>query len=278
MKGKPIRADFHIHTSRSDGKVCGAEVVALAGAAGLDTLAITDHDSVGALEEAAAEARRLGLRFVPGAELTAYQGTHEIHLLAYFPSLAAARAEAFTQTLARVQEARRTRLRKAVAALRLCGVLISESDVFHGGAESYGRLHLARAIVHAGFARSENEAFSKYLDDRSGTVPPLDIRPQSVVAQAHALGALVFWAHPSPEEFARFADALVAAGIDGVETANFRRVDATGRLTAAVRARGLLESGGSDWHGSPAEPALGTHAVGPEIAERFLAALYRRAA
>lgn len=231
-----------------------------------------------ALPEAAAAAERLGIRLVPGAELTAYLGAHEVHLLAYFADLAVTQTDTFTRTLKGVQAARRKRVREAIRALRLRGVLIAESDVFRGESESWGRLHLARAIVNAGFARSENEAFAKFLNDQAGTVPPLDVSPAQVIAQVHALGGVVVWAHPSLEEFERFAKRLTAAGIDGVETQNYRRIDASGRIAEAVHAQGLLASGGSDWHGTSEESALGHRAVGAELAEPLLAALHRRAA
>jgi predicted metal-dependent phosphoesterase TrpH len=241
-------------------------------------VAITDHDSVAALPEADEAARALGIQLVPGAELTAYAGSREVHLLAYFATLATARSDAFTRMLASVQDARKKRVREAVRQLRLRGVLISDSEVFRGPSQSWGRLHLAQAIVNAGFARTVNEAFTKFLHDGAGTVPALDVAPEQVVRHVRDLGGVVVWAHPSPEDFARLGPRLTAAGIDGLETHNFRRADTAGRLTAAARDHGLLASGGSDWHGTSTEAALGVHAVGSDLAEPLLEAISRRAA
>lgn len=281
MEGKTIRADFHIHTDRSDGLAPPKEVVRLAHAGGLDTIAITDHDSLGALEEAAHVAHELGIRLIPGTELTATIRNHEIHLLAYFGGMNPEDphgSPGLRRFVADVQAARRERLRAAVMALRVRGIFIRESDVFVDQAcESYTRLHLARALVRTGYASGENEAFKKLLRGDKGAVPNLEITPETVINLVHQHGGLVVWAHPEGEEFEKHIDALVAAGIDGIETHNFRRRDKVGALTEKARARNLLITGGSDWHGSAKERALGTDHLDETLAAPFLTALSRKA-
>jgi predicted metal-dependent phosphoesterase TrpH len=180
--------------------------------------------------------------------------------------------------LTSIQAARRQRLRDAIQELRLRGIFITESDVFRGAAESFGRLHLARAIQNAGYVKNVNEAFSRFLNEREGAVPQIEVAPRTVTELVHRLGGIVIWAHPDPEEFTRHIDELQAAGIDGAETHNFRRRDLLDRLTPQVRERGLLASGGSDWHGSKQEAPLGTNALGADLAEPLLQALEKRAA
>lgn len=275
-----IRADLHIHTDRSDGLVSAAEVVRLAHAAGLDTIAVTDHDAVGGLAPAAETAAQLGVRLVPGVEMTADVRGHEVHLLAYFqdakPLLETGQGtlQAFLND---VQAARKERIRTAVRALRTRGFFVTEADVFGAAkSESYGRLHLARALKNAGYVNSENEAFSRVLN--TSAVPTLAVDPAAVTRIVHEFEGKVVWAHPDTDEYRRHIDTLVGAGIDGVETHNFRRRELVGALTPAVRERGLLETGGSDWHGGPNERPLGTDALADDLAEPFLEALHRRAA
>lgn len=270
-----------MHSDHSDGVVAPTEAVRLAHAAGLDTIALTDHDAVGGWADAAAEAARLGLTLVAGVEMTAALDGDELHLLAYFGRPAAVEATgagSLRAFLGDVQAARKERIRAAVRALRKRGVLVSESDVFTGRAESYGRLHLARALRNAGYVRSENEAFSRHLAAARGAVGPIAVDPAAVMRVVHANGGLVFWAHPEPAAYARHIDRLAALGLDGVETHNFRRGDLVGVLTEPARGRGLLASGGSDWHGGERETPLGVNVVADAIAEPLLEALYRRAA
>ena len=257
-----------------------ADAVRLAHAGGLNTIAITDHDAVGGIEEAARLARELDVHLIPGAELTATTQDHEIHLLAYFQSIdsvSGSGERSLRAFLAEVQALRRKRVIAAIQALRIRGVLIKESDVFQPAAcESYGRLHIARALVRTGYVGSENEAFSSFLNDKSGLVPRLEIEPETVIELVHGLGGLVVWAHPEKKEFDRYIDDLIAAGIDGVETHNFRQRDRVGSLSHEVKRRGLLATGGSDWHGGAYERALGSDALDDSIAVPFLEALSAR--
>lgn len=257
-----------------------AEVVRLAHAAGLDTIAVTDHDAVGGLAPAAETAAQLGMRLVPGVEMTADVAGHEVHLLAYFRDVAPllesgqGTLQAF---LGDVQAARKERIRAAVRALRTRGFFVTESDVFGAAdSESYGRLHLARALKNAGYVNSENEAFSRVLN--TSAVPALSIDPAAVTRVVHELAGKVVWAHPETDEYRRHIGTLVDAGIDGVETHNFRRRDLVGALATDVRGRGLLMTGGSDWHGGPSERPLGADVLPDDMAESFLEALHRRAA
>lgn len=242
---------------------------------GLDVIAITDHDSFGALAQAQAIAHVHGIRLVPGVEMTASLAGRELHLLGYFQSHPRPSGSTLGCFLTEVQTRRRNRVRDAVRALRLRGVLLCESDVLVGDTESYTRLHLARALVHAGYASDEKKAFSYYLSERHASVPSLDIAPQTVIALGHAHGGLVIWAHPEPADVERFGCHLVALGLDGIETHNFRHPDDHESLSHLAKRFGLLQTGGSDWHGIPGEQPLGTSAIANTMAERFFAALER---
>ncbi len=284
---KNIRADLHIHTSHSDGLLSPAEVVHRAHAGGLDVIAITDHDAVGGLKEASSVATKLGMRLVPGAELSAIFKGAEIHLLAYFPSLETVDQDShpsLSAFLTQVQAARRQRIVEAVRALRMRGLFLTERDVFGtlqngrstSPCESFGRLHLARALKNAGYVRTADQAFSRYL--KGGVVGSLEVDAVDVIRLVHSANGLVIWAHPRPDEVQAHLDALVAAGLDGLESHNFRRPDTTGCFSSEIQNHGLLATGGSDWHGGKSEAPLGTHAVGDDIGRSFLKALDARRA
>ncbi len=269
-----IRADLHIHTDRSDGAVTPAQAVRAGHDAGLDVMAVTDHDAVSGLDEAFDTAESLGVRLIAGVEMTALLDGREIHLLSYFPRRDDTRKlEGF---LATVQRARRERIRAGIRALRMRGVDIRESQVLTKGADSFTRLHLAQALVELGYASTHDEAFRRFLDARFGSVPQLDFDPETVIDLVHQHRGLAVWAHPDVDDFDRFIGRLKAAGLDGIETHNFRRPANMGVLREAAQAHGLLATGGSDWHGTAHEKPLGTFAVDDRLAQPFLDALNAR--
>ena len=276
MRRKPIRSDLHIHTDRSDGALAPKDTIRRAIAGGLDLIALTDHDSANGLDEAVSAAEDTGLRLVPGVEMTASLGSHEIHLLAYFSRFADVREGALAAFLEQVREMRKERIRAGIRALRLRGLLISESEVLDESDRSYTRLHLAQALVAAGYAGSLNEAFRRYLDRKFGSVPQLPVPAEEVIERVHAHGGLVIWAHPHPADVERFLDRLITAGLDGLETHNFRQPTHSAMLAETARRKGLLSTGGSDWHGAANERPLGSNAIGDEMTLPFLEALESR--
>lgn len=252
------------------------ETVLRAVAGGLDLIALTDHDSAEGLDEALAAARDTGLRLIPGAEMTASLGSHEIHILAYFPRFDAFAPNGLGPFLGQVRQMREDRIRAGIRALRLRGLLIMESEVLNRPGTSYTRLHLAKALVAAGYARTLNEAFRRFLDRKFGTVPPLTITAEDVIGNIHAHGGLAVWAHPAPDDLERFLDRLVAAGLDGLESHNFRQSTHSAMLQETARNKGLLCTGGSDWHGAATEKPLGSYANSDDITRPFLDALTAR--
>jgi predicted metal-dependent phosphoesterase TrpH len=250
-----MRLDLHVHTTCSDGTLAPAALVAAANAGGLDTLAVTDHDTAAGVEPArAAAAAAGGPLVVAGIELTCSLAGTEVHLLGYGFEPDHPAVQAFA---ARGAALRRARLAAMVARLNDLGVRVREEEVeVEPGCRSVGRPHLARALVRRGTVPNFQEAFVRFLGDGGPAwVPSRGPDLAEGIATIHAAGGVSVWAHPSLEEGQRFADAR-ALGLDGVETIRPRLEPTVSLALEQVAGEsGLFFTGGSDWHGAP--PLLG---------------------
>ncbi|HEV7963078.1 MAG TPA: PHP domain-containing protein [Actinoplanes sp.] len=273
------RIDLHCHSTASDGTLTPAELMAAGVDAGLDVMAITDHDTTGGWAPAAA-ARPGNLALVRGAELSCrWYGTEPaipLHMLAYLfdpaePQLAA--------ELTRVRADREARAEKIVELLRADGVPISWPEV-HGYAAggSVGRPHIAQALIRAGLVRTTNEAFaSRWLGARY-FVPKADMDVFAAVRLIRAAGGVPIFAHPKATIRGRVVpDQLIvdlaAAGLFGLEADH---EDHTPEQRQQVRALaeqlGLIATGSSDFHGTHKTVRLGAFLTAPEAYEKIVAA------
>jgi len=228
---------------------------------GLRTLALTDHDTLGGLGEAAAAADRLGLRLVAGSELSVRPPSGSMHLLAYLPS---ADAEPLATRMREIGEYRAGRNRRIVARLNELGYAVEWDDVARRARGRVGRPHIAAALVDAGHAESVQDAFDRLLgDDRPAYVDAGSLGPEAAVELVAESGGAPVLAHPytlrlDDVALERFVDRLARCGLRGVECYRPDHDDAqrsfTGRLCARL---GLVPTGGSDWHGYPEGPDLG---------------------
>jgi predicted metal-dependent phosphoesterase TrpH len=273
------RIDLHCHSTASDGTLTPAELMAAGVDAGLDVMAITDHDTTGGWAPAAA-ARPGNLALVRGAELSCrWYGTEPaipLHMLAYLfdpaePQLAA--------ELTRVRADREARAEKIVELLRADGVPISWPEV-HGYAAggSVGRPHIAQALIRAGLVRTTNEAFaSRWLGARY-FVPKADMDVFAAVRLIRAAGGVPIFAHPKATIRGRVVpDQLIvdlaAVGLFGLEADH---EDHTPEQRQQVRALaeqlGLIATGSSDFHGTHKTVRLGAFLTAPEAYEKIVAA------
>jgi len=230
-------------------------VVRLAHAAGVDVLAITDHDTVAAVDEAHRAGRQLGVRIVPGVEISARLGEKEIHVLGHFVDPAERR---LVSSLARFRELRRARAERMVERLRAHGAPLPLEEVL-GEEGSVGRPHLARLLVAHGHARDFQEAFDRWLvKGRPGWVEREMPEAGEAIALVRGAGGVASLAHPrlsrvSGDELAT----LARAGLAGVEVDHPRQDGETRRmLRLAVGSLGLEPTAGSDFHGAPEAPGL----------------------
>jgi predicted metal-dependent phosphoesterase TrpH len=274
-----VRIDLHTHSNASDGTLTPAEVVVEAAGAGLDVVALTDHDTTSGWASATA-ARPEGLTFVPGAELScrwfATDPPIALHLLAYLFDPADA---PLSTELARVRAARETRAERMVELLRADGVDVRWDEVLTlaaGG--TVGRPHIAQALIRLGLVNTVSEAFaSRWLGARY-RVPKKDIDVFHALKLIKDAGGVPVFAHPRASRRGPIVpDELIVQmagqGLFGLEADH---EDHTPEQRAHVRslagALGLVVTGSSDFHGSNKTVRLGANTTKIEVYEQIVAA------
>jgi predicted metal-dependent phosphoesterase TrpH len=269
------RIELHCHTTASDGALAPAALVALAHAAEITTLAITDHDTVAGLPEARAAAGPLGITILPGCEFGCELADGEVHLLAY---LFDDTDPVLTATLAGLRTARRERGRAMVARLNALGVPVTWERVQAiAGQGAVGRPHVAQALIEGGWVTDTDDAFARYIGwGGPAYVPRARISPPEVIRLVAAAGGVVSVAHPAHiPDLEPFLATLVPHGLVGLETYYGDYPPATVAWLAGLAARfDLVPTGGSDYHGRAIKDhgALGARAdVPPDTVERLRA-------
>ncbi|MGW5118141.1 PHP domain-containing protein [Streptomyces noursei] len=265
-----MRIDLHTHSTASDGTDTPAELVRHAAAAGLDVVALTDHDTVSGHAEARA-ALPEGLTLVTGAELSCRLDGVSLHMLAYLfdpdePELAREREL--------VRDDRVPRARAMVGKLRELGVPIAWEQVARiAGDGAVGRPHIATALVELGVVDSVSDAFTSawLANDGRAYVEKHELDPFDAIRLVKAAGGVTVFAHPLavkrgtcvPESAIA---ALATAGLDGIEVDHMDHDVATrARLRGLAADVGLLTTGSSDYHGSRKTCRLGDCTTDPEI-------------
>jgi predicted metal-dependent phosphoesterase TrpH len=257
--------DLHTHSRVSDGSETPGRVVELAAEAGCSAMALTDHDSLDGLEEAGRVAARLGVRLVPGCEVSCRKPAPppgapriegSVHVLVYFvgPGNGPLQNE-----LVKLRGDRAVRNRELAARLEELGTGITYDDVLAeaGDEGGIGRPHFARALVKAGAVEDIDDAFDRYLaDGRPGYVPKARLDPPDVARLAHESGGVAVLAHPlstglSPQHLERMVAELAEGGLDGIEAVySSYSPDQRSVLRRIASRNGLVATGGSDFHGS----------------------------
>lgn len=274
-----MRIDLHTHSTASDGTQSPAEVVALAAAAGLDVLGLTDHDSDAGWIEAAQAASRCGVSVVLGMEISTRLDGGPVHLLAYlpdptYPPLAA--------ELDLILAAREGRLEAILDPLRSAGIEISTAEVLAqvGTAPAIGRPHVADALIAKGVVADRTEAFTQWLaSGRPGHVARYATETPDMVRLVTEAGGAAVIAHPWGRGSRRVVDAesltrLLAVGLVGIEVDHQDHTPAErAELRSIGRALGLVLTGSSDFHGAgKRDHELGCNLTDPEELTRLLAA------
>jgi predicted metal-dependent phosphoesterase TrpH len=272
-----VRIDLHVHSTASDGTQPPAAVVAEAAAAGLDVVALTDHDTAAGWAEAVAAARRAGIELVRGMEISTDHEGRGVHLLAYLPDPT---HPGLAEELARVLDGRTARLPRMVAKLQELGIELTVEDVLvrSDGAAASGRPHVADALVDRGVVRSRDEAFDVYLGAGKPAYVPRYAAPLVPMIRTVAeAGGVTVVAHPwgrigrrRPEE--DVFGALQEAGLTGLEVDHQdHSPEDRSRLRAIARSLGLVVTGSSDYHGTgKTDHELGVNTTEPEEYERLL--------
>lgn len=278
-----MRIDLHTHSSISDGTDAPAQLVAAAATAGVDVIALCDHDTFDGLEAAGVEGRRLGVRVVRGIEISAELDGVSVHLLGY-----GCRVDdgPLNEELARIRRGRTGRIPAMLERLAEAGMPIEDvlAD-FVGDSPSVGRPHLADAMVAKGYVADRREAFQEYLADGGPMFVPRYATPlETGVGLVRAAGGASVIAHPwgrvsrdqlAPALLARLAE---SGSLDGLEV-DHQDHDAATRadLRALATALGVLVTGSSDYHGTGKQDhELACNTTSPEVLDELAARVAAR--
>jgi len=244
--------DLHLHTNASDGRLTPLQLVDRAAQAGLTVMAVTDHDTVSAVDDTTTLAGARGIRVVPGVEITAVDDGRDVHLLAYFVDH---RDEAFVTFLGRQRSRREARAREIARRLASLGLPIDMDALIERARATPGtaiaRPWLARELVRAGYVASVQDAFERYLGQgQPAFVPRTGLSPFDVLDLAHRAGAIVSFAHPGVTKKDQLLEPLAEAGLDAIEAHHSDHTpEMRDHFRGVAASLGLATSGGSDFHG-----------------------------
>jgi hypothetical protein len=249
-----MRIDLHVHSNCSDGLFPPAEVARKARDAGLDVIALTDHDTTQGIEEARRAGEGLGLEVVTGCEVSANYRGHPVHVLAYFFDPAHPR---LAEELSLILESRLHRAALMVERLNALGVPITYERVREiAQGESVARPHVAQAMVEAGVVKTTKDAFTKEWIANGGRayVEKRSLDPVEAVRLIGEAGGAAVVAHPiwfaevMPESK---VEEMAAAGMAGIEVDHpDHDVAARAHYRGLAQRFGLVATGASDWHGT----------------------------
>ncbi|KAF5448512.1 hypothetical protein F2P56_029039 [Juglans regia] len=256
--GEKLVFELHSHSKFSDGFLSPLKLVERAHGNGVNVLALTDHDTMSGIPEALEAARKFGIKIIPGVEIsTIFSPSAEseleepVHILAYYSSCGPTRSEELEKFLANIRDGRFVRAKNMVSKLNMLKLPLKWEHVARiaGKGVAPGRMHVARAMLEAGYVENLKQAFARYLFDGG---PAYSMGSEPLAEEAIQLicntGGMAVLAHPwalkNPVAVIR---RLKGAGLHGMEV---YRSD--GRLEAysdLADAYGLLKLGGSDYHG-----------------------------
>lgn len=250
--------ELHSHSIHSDGFLSPSALVERAHRNGVKVLALTDHDTMAGIPEAMSAARKFGIRIIPGVEISALHSPRQtagagepVHILAYYGMCGPSRFDELDSMLLNIRDGRYLRAKNMLAKLSTLKVPIKWEHVtkIAGEGVAPGRLHVARALVEAGYVENVRQAFNKYLgDDGPAYATGNEPFTETVVQLITRTGGISALAHPwslkNPDAIAR---ALKGAGLNAMEVyRSDGKVDGYGELAEKY---GLLKLGGSDFHG-----------------------------
>lgn len=266
--------DFHLHSTASDGVHTPTWVMETAAAKGVRALSLTDHDTTNGYEEARIAAERLGLRLIPGLEMSTDLGKSDVHLLGYGFNVEAKPLQEFMHWQ---REGRLMRVHTIVGILREYGMPITAERVLEiAGDATVGRPHVARALLEAGHVASVQEAFDLWLgNNKPADVNREKLEPIDAIKIVHENGGMVFVAHAVfiGEDYPEAIGQLARWGVDGLET-YYKHYTPELVLEHEVIAErlGIARSGGSDYHGlgNPDDREIGDIPFPDEHVEEFL--------
>lgn len=246
-----FRADLHCHSTYSDGSLQPKELVALAKGLGLQGLSITDHDATGGFREAEAAGMQMGLRVIPGIELTANEKDHTLHILAYSFIPEHPKMVAFCE---RHILSRNARNRAMLKKLEEAGMPLSEDEVISlmPLKHTIGRPHIALGMIKKGYVETVQQAFQLYLaEGKSCYVSGDPFTIEETIDLIHEVGGVAVIAHPHLIKYETLLKKLLKMPFDGIE-AHYSQFPAHRHeeWIKIAEAKQWFITGGSDFHGA----------------------------
>lgn len=246
--------DLHVHSLRSDGSMTPKELVHYAVQKGLKAMALTDHDTVDGIDEIMEYAKDKPIEIIPGIEYSTEYHERDVHIVGLFIDH---KAPVFSEYLARFLQSRTDRNHKLCANLRSAGIDITYEALLLAFPDAViTRAHYAKFLLDQGYVKSRNEAFERYLGDHTPYfVHREKITPEEVIDVTRQAGGIPVLAHPAlyglgNEQLDLLVKRLKAAGLMGIETFYSTYTFAEEKkIKALAKKYGLLQSGGSDFHG-----------------------------
>lgn len=268
--------DLHTHTTASDGTDTPTMLVKRALELNLSAIAITDHDTVSGVEEGLISARGTSLTVIPGIELSCQYKNKEIHMLGYFVDIY---DKTFLEKLEELKKAREFRNEQMRQKLAEAGMELTMEQIQENNKKTViTRAHFARALEKAGYIKTKDEAFSKYIGDGCPCyVKKPDFSPMDAIDVIKKAGGVAVLAHPMLYKLGyEELDALIAQlkefGLTGVEVYHSsHNISNSGKLRDLIRPYDLLPTGGSDYHGTNKQNVfLGTGYGGMRVSHALL--------
>ncbi|MDU2065973.1 MAG: PHP domain-containing protein [Sporomusaceae bacterium] len=268
------KADLHIHTTASDGRFSPQEILAAAKAAGLSTIALTDHDTIDGLLQLIESPswQKSSVKMIPGIEFSTDVPNHEIHILGYHIHLF---HEELTRQLKLLVDDRIVRAQKMIGKLSDLGYFVSYERVLEiaGDGTAIGRPHIARALLEKKYFSTISEVFDKVLHTNGPAyVSHYKMTPQEAIDLIHQSGGIAVIAHPAMVYDDALVEQVIKAGIDGLEVYHpAHRVEDVKKYKKLAEEYGLLQTGGSDFHGIPGRfpEKLGIFMIEESLAEQL---------
>ncbi len=244
------KADLHIHTTASDGRISPNEIVPLACENGLEVIAITDHDTIKGYFPAREAAKELEVEVLPGVELTCDFNGRESHLLAYCFDV---ENDGMKKLLAEHKQARLDRIEWIVGELTQQGLEIDKEEVrAEAGGGNVGRPHVASVLVKKGYVGSAKEAFIRYLGNHAlGPIQSYYVSYHQAIQHIRSAGGATVLAHPGVLYSQSELEEWIQAGLDGIEVVHpSHNYEKQKKFQEIADQNNLLKTGGSDYHGN----------------------------
>ena len=264
--------DLHCHTTASDGSYAPSGVMAKAKKEGIQTIAITDHDTVSGLAEAQKAALQHELNFIPGIEISAEFNPGILHICGYFID---PENDHLNNQLSVVQHGRSQRNPRIIKKLNELGIPISMEEVRQAaGDDQVGRPHFARVLVKKGFVESMDQAFDQFLaKGKPAYVERQRLSPEDAIHTIHQAGGKTVIAHPatlgfaSGAEYKSFLQNMKASGLNGIEAfSSYHSREQNIFFVSLAKELNLCLTGGSDFHGAnKPEISLGEFALNENL-------------